>query len=129
VRTSASLLALGLILALAFPAAVIAQSAGDEQYVDPFQQGPSGGNGGNQGGGGGDAGSQGGSGGDQGGSTTTTPPSTGDGTAGAVASDPGTDTTSGGNGEALPSTGLALGGPALTGVLLLAGGIALRRRA
>ena len=36
-RTISGLLALALVIAVAFPATAMAQSAGDEQYTDPFQ--------------------------------------------------------------------------------------------
>jgi hypothetical protein len=105
---------LGLILALTVPAPVLAQSAGDDQYVDPFQ------NDGTED----DAGSN--NSGSQGGSETTTPDTSaegGDGTATAGAD------ASGGDSGSLPNTGLMIGGVAIAGVTLFLGGAALRRRA
>jgi hypothetical protein len=120
-RTTTRLLAPVLILVLAIavvamPATALAQSAGDEQYVDPFEtpdQGGNDGNAGNSQGGGGDEGSAPAD--DQ---VVQAPADTGD-TAGTTAGES--------SGTALPNTGLMLGGVALTGVLLLGGGIALRR--
>jgi hypothetical protein len=107
------------IAVVAVPATALAQSAGDEQYVDPFDTPDEGGNGnsGNSGN------SQGGGGGDQGSAPTDdqvvqAPADTGD-TAGTV--------TGESSGATLPNTGLMIGGVALTGALLLGGGIALRR--
>jgi hypothetical protein len=121
-RTTTRLLAPVLILvlavgAVAVPATALAQSAGDEQYVDPFQedQGTDGPNSpdGSDGGGNGEA--------------NTTPdddfaqaPADAGDTAGTTAAQ--TD----GDGS-LPNTGLMIGGVALAGVLLLGGGMTLRR--
>jgi hypothetical protein len=123
-RTTSRLLAPVLILILAItvvamPATAFAQSAGDEQYVDPFETPDEGGNGGNGGN------SQGGGGGDEGSApaddqVAQAPADTGD-AAGTTAAESAND------GAALPTTGLAVGGVALTGALLLGGGIALRR--
>ena len=110
------------------PGAALAQSAGDDQYVDPFQGGGDGNN--NQGGDG--SGSQGGGGGG-GGETTTTPPptdtpeTTTEGTLPSETVAP-TETTAP-EGAALPRTGGAVIGLAVIGALLLGGGTALRRRA
>src|SRR5919112_1576708 len=99
-RPIGKVLAVLLMLALAAPAAVLAQSAGDEQYVDPFQgQGDGGGGGG---GGGGDNGSQSG---DQSAPAAQTTPS--EDTAGATAES--TDTAT------LPRTGLPLPPVVLSG--------------
>jgi hypothetical protein len=103
--------------AVAAPATALAQSAGDDQYVDPFQDDDSGG--GNQG----NSGSQGG------GNDTPTddqavaqaPADSGD-SAGVNAGAETVDDSGG-----LPITGFPLAGLALTGVILLAGGFALRR--
>jgi hypothetical protein len=116
-RLLAPVLILVLAIAVcAVPATALAQSAGDEQYVDPFETPDEGGNG-NSGN------SQGGGGGDQGSAPTDdqvvqAPADTGD-TAGTV--------TGESSGATLPNTGLMIGGVALTGALLLGGGIALRR--
>lgn len=124
-RRLRALLILALALpVLAAPSAAIAQSAGDEQYVDPFQNEPSqsGGGNGNAGGGG-----QGGAGGGEPAApapapTPTAPTEVPEGTV------QGTVTQTGEAGPTLPRTGLALGGPALAGLLLLIGGLTLRRR-
>jgi hypothetical protein len=104
--------------AAALPATAFGQSAGDDQYVDPFQDNNADNNGGG-GGGGNNSGSQNDNtpSSQQTSQTTTT---TGD-TAGASAQDPAAE--SGG----LPRTGFNVGGVVLTGVLLLGGGLALRR--
>jgi hypothetical protein len=114
-RTSTRLLAPVLILVLAvavaaMPATAFAQSAGDDQYVDPFQNSGGGNDGGSQGGGDGDDTSGGN------GEVAPAPAETAPSTAAQT-----------GDGGGLPTTGLAIGGVALTGVLLLGGGMALRR--
>jgi hypothetical protein len=123
-------LALAAVAAVA-PATVLAQSAGDEQYVDPFQndQGGGGQNGGGGGGGGGGSGAQGTQGGGDAGAPTTTAPTqpetgTADGSAPVVPSQ-----TTAGQGATLPRTGLPAIGLAAIGAMLLGGGAALRRRA
>jgi hypothetical protein len=118
-RMTNRVLSLLLMLALAVPvvaapATSFAQSAGDDQYVDPFQDNNSGGGGGNQG-----------NSGNQGTDTTAQQPAAQapadtSATAGATATQGATDGT-------LPRTGLPLGGLALIGVILLGGGFALRR--
>jgi hypothetical protein len=135
-------------LAVALPAAALAQSAGDEQYVDPFQEEPqrgdqvgSGGGGGGAGTGGG-GGSEGTGGGSQGTQTGTDTGSTGE-TTGTTGTPPPAPTDTGGDGTATAGTtssgpGSAVlpvtGPPAVVPILLLgagllAGGLALRREA
>jgi len=111
-RSTGKLLVLLLTLALAAPAVVLAQSAGDEQYVDPFQ-----GQGGGGGGGGGGNDSQTGS--DNG--TTTTAQTAPSDTAGTTAQ--GTESTD----ATLPRTGLTLLPVVLTGLFLFGAGFTLRR--
>jgi hypothetical protein len=102
--------------AIAVPATALGQSAGDDQYVDPFQNQPN-----NPDDGEGNSGSQGGDqqaappaeGGDA--TTQTTSPST------AVV-----ETTP--DGATLPRTGLPLAPVALIGLFLLVSGLALQRR-
>jgi O-Antigen ligase len=123
-RATKGMLLLALVIALAAPATALAQSAGDEQYVDPFQNAPAGGQGG---GNGGNSQAGGGSGSN---SQAQTNSGASQGTAGSTSQSTGTaDTTSGGDGSALPHTGLPLAGVVLAGGLLLGGGITLRRRA
>ena len=117
-RMTNRLICLLAALALAVPAAVLpatafGQSAGDEQYVDPFQDDTPQNNSSN------DSGSQSDdtSSGQQTSQTTTT---TGD-TAGTSAQDPAAASGT------LPRTGEDLWPVALIGVLLLGGGLALRR--
>jgi hypothetical protein len=114
-RVLALLLAIALSLPLVAAAPSFAQSAGDDQYVDPFEgEGDNGGGGG----GGGNGNSQGNS--DTGSGDTTAPTDTGSGdTAGTSAEvDDGSD---------LPRSGLPVGQVALIGVILIGGGLALRR--
>jgi hypothetical protein len=145
VRRATFVLLMLIGLAVILPAKSLAQSAGDEQYVDPFQnepqQGGSGG-GGNAGGGGGSPDTSGGgspdtSGGSQGtpaggeegetGGTTEPappPPSEEGGGFGATASG-----SSGTGSDVLPITGLPAALTVLLGAVLLASGVALRRGA
>ena len=129
-RTARLPLVLVLTLALAAvgvaaPAAALAQSAGDDQYVDPFQNDNGSGNGGGD-----NSGSQGGGGG---GEPTTDPAPTE--IPEATAQDPAPtepvapSATTASDGEALPRTGLPALALAAIGTFLLGGGAALRRRA
>jgi LPXTG-motif cell wall-anchored protein len=121
-RMTNRVLTLLLMLALAVPVVAVpatsfAQSAGDDQYVDPFQDDNSGG-GGNQG----NSGNSGNSGSntpsDQ--QSAQAPANSGD-TAGATATDSANKNT-------LPRTGFPAGPLVVIGViLLLGGGFALRR--
>jgi LPXTG-motif cell wall-anchored protein len=119
-RTTNRVLFLLLVLALAVPAAAapvtaLAQSAGDNQYVDPFQ-----GSGDSGGGNNGNSGNQGGSDTPAQQQTTQVPTDTGT-TAGATATDSA-------QGETLPRTGRSEGWLVVIGVLLvLGGGFTLRR--
>jgi LPXTG-motif cell wall-anchored protein len=142
-------------LALAAPGSAAAQSAGDEQYEDPFpvaeeptrDGGDDSSGGGTDGssGGGTDGSPGGGTDGSSGGGTTGSPGGTTDssdtGTAGTadpdapVSSDDGTTAaattqaqTAPAGAEELPRTGAEAGLIALGGALLLAGGVALRVR-
>ncbi len=121
-RSSAKVIFMLLTLALALPAVVHAQSAGDDQYVDPFEgQGGGGGGGGGGGNGGGDNGSQ--TGGSDDGTTSTTAQTTPSDTAGTTAQGTESDEAT------LPNTGLDLLPVVLIGAFLLGAGIALRRGA
>ena len=114
-RTASLLLVLSLLAAAAVvPATALGQSAGDEQYVDPFQEDNSGG-------------------GNQGDSRNSAPqdeaPATEAPATTAPADTAGTTAAQeGGNGDAsLPRTGSPAAAVGLIGVMLVAGGIALRR--
>jgi hypothetical protein len=127
------------VLALAAPSAALAQSAGDEQYADPF------------GGNGGSSQPSTGSNGSGGSNGTSTSPGTSTGSSGSSGSSgsaapatttapaaPAATTTSGTTAPAattatagqpqLPYTGAPAGLIGLAGALLLAGGVALRVR-
>ena len=114
------LLALILTIALAapcvaVPATAFGQSAGDDQYVDPFQGSDE-----SQNGSGGQDKS--GSAGDQ---TGTSQPDTS-----AVApAQTGTTDATGSDSGSLPRTGMPLAGLAIGGLVLLGSGLAIRRRA
>jgi hypothetical protein len=121
-RITFRLLAFALIFCLAVPAAALAQSAGDEQYSDPFQEDQPADQG-NQG----DQGNQ--NSGDQANQNSGTQaqdPQPAE-TAPAQSSQP-TDTTATGA-QTLPRTGLPALWLALSGAALLGAGIGLRRTA
>jgi hypothetical protein len=111
-RPTWKVLVLLLALGLAVPATVVAQSAGDDQYVDPFEGQ------GNGNGGGGDNGSQ--NDGSKNGSTTTAQTAPSD-TAGTTAESTDSDSAT------LPRTGFALLPVALAGMFLFGTGAGLRR--
>jgi hypothetical protein len=131
-RTIRGLLALAFVVALAFPATVMAQSAGDEQYTDPFQgQNGGGGNGGGRG----DDTQAGNSGETQGGEV----PSGGDTSSGATGTTESGTTTGSTTGSTTASAAGSVsptlpvtGGPATMlaaiGAGFLLAGLALRRR-
>lgn len=109
---------LGVLLLLALPATALAQSAGDEQYSDPFGKVDKGGD--NAGGGGGGGG----------GNTSATPaPDTSTPSAPADTSVESTETSSTySTGAQLPRTGFPVLLLAGAGALLALGGATLRRR-
>jgi hypothetical protein len=115
----ASLTLLLLLAAVALPALAAAQSAGDEQYADPFtrnqaQANPKNGSGdGNQGSSGGNSSGQPSGAGTSGTNAPTTTAST--------------PTAANASGRQLPRTGLDLRLFAVAGVWMVLGGVALRR--
>jgi hypothetical protein len=134
-RAIKGVLAVLLVLAMAVPGSALAQSAGDEQYIDPFQEPPADSEGG-QGGGsqdaspGGSAGGGGGESGSGGSSGTGSPAPTVEETA-PPATDAAPGTTAApetGSSPVLPSTGLPFAPVAALGLLLVVAGVALRRR-
>jgi LPXTG-motif cell wall-anchored protein len=132
-RRTVLLLVLLATIAALVPGPSLAQSAGDEQYVDPFQgQGQQGGEQSGSGGGGGGQTS--------GGDSQAVQPNAGTGTTddagGTIEAAPPASTTAGGDGSAaagsgsptLPATGAAPLATLVLGAALVAGGAALRRR-
>ena len=118
-----------LVVVLVAPGAVLAQSAGDEQYTDPFQNVPSD-DGGNQGGSGSQGGQEGpgSQGGDPGAGEPVAPtePVVPD-TSGTTEVPAAPTTAPGGDGLALPRTGVPTAVLAVLGTFLLAAGVTLRR--
>jgi hypothetical protein len=116
-----AVLLVALLVAVALPAAAIAQSAGEDQYTDPLQGGGSSGGGGGGSSGGGSSGGGGGGGGSapatqaQSDSATPTPTRA----APAKADDSGS----------LPHTGFPIAILLGSGMILLSTGLALRRTA
>ena len=117
--TRIALIALAVVFALALPAAAMAQSAGDNQYQDPLANPHSN--------------SSSGSSGSSGSGSSTPAPSTGT-SSGSSSGPAGTTSSSGaaGTGAAATSSGLPRTGGhpellALLGVVLLGGGVGLRR--
>jgi hypothetical protein len=109
-RITYRLLAVALIVCLGLPAAALAQSAGDEQYTDPFQDQPS-----NQG--------------NQANQNSGTPAQDPQPTEAAPAQDPQPSGTTATSAQTLPRTGLPVLWLALSGAALLGAGIGLRRTA
>lgn len=126
---------LAALLALApVPAGALAQSAGDEQYADPFA-GQGSGSGKSGSGGGGSGSTSGSSGSSTSGSSGSSSPSSG--VAGSSSQSPGSSSASGSasgtasataQAQQLPRTGLDLRLVAGAGVVLLIAGLAVRRR-
>jgi LPXTG-motif cell wall-anchored protein len=96
---------------MALPAVALAQSAGDNQYINPLAGG--GGNSSKSGGGSGNSGAKG---------------AASSGTAGNSAASTPASGTGSGQGNQLPRTGFPAGLLALSGAALLGSGVALRRR-
>ena len=127
-RATTGVLAVMLMLVAAVPGTAFAQSAGDEQYVDPFQEPPADSGGGQ--GGESQGGSPGGSTGGGGGSATGAPAPADEQTVPpATEAAPSTTTSpTTGSSAVLPRTGLPFAPVAGVGLLLVVGGVALRRR-
>jgi hypothetical protein len=112
-----------MLVGLAAPSGALAQSAGDEQYTDPFQDVPAEQDQGSSGSQGQvNSGSQGG--GDQGGEATAPAPPV-EAPTGEV---PATEPTAS-NAPTLPRSGLPAAALGIVGLFLLAGGVTLRRAA
>jgi hypothetical protein len=111
-----------LLVAVALPAAAIAQSAGEDQYTDPLQGGGSG-SGGGGGSGGGSSGSGSGGGGSGGGGNAPTTQAQADTNTAPTQATPAQADDSGG----LPRTGFPVAVLLGAGLILLSGGLALRR--
>ena len=109
-----------LLVAVALPAAAIAQSAGEDQYTDPLSGGGS-----SSGGGGGSSGG-GGSGGGGGGSAPAQSASTQSGDTTPAQATP---AQADGSNDGLPRTGFPVAVLVGAGLILLSGGLALRRPA
>jgi len=112
-----------LLVAVALPAAALAQSAGEDQYTDPLQGGGSNSSGGGGSSGGGSGGGGGGGGGSapaQSAGTQSDDPTPTQATP-AQADDP--------DGGGLPRTGFPVAVLVGAGLILLSGGLALRRPA
>lgn len=113
-----------LLVAVALPGAAIAQSAGEDQYTDPLQGGGGGSSGGGGGGGSSGGGSGGGGGGGGGGDAPAQPAQSQTETAPApTQATPAQADDSGG----LPRTGFPVAVLVGAGLILLSGGLALRR--
>jgi hypothetical protein len=110
-----------MLVAVALPAAAIAQRAGEDQYTDPLQGGGSGSSGG---GGGSSGGGSGGGGGGGGGNAPAAQTQTDTNTAPAQATTPAQADDSGGG---LPRTGFPVAVLIGAGLILVSGGLALRR--
>jgi len=116
-----------LLVAVAWPTAVVAQSAGEGQYEDPLPGGGGGGNdsgGGSGGGGGSDSGSQGGSGGGGGGSAPSQ--EAGTQTDPTPQADP-TPAQAAPSGSGLPRTGFPIAMLVIAGAAMVVSGFSLRR--
>jgi hypothetical protein len=114
-----AVLLVALLVAVALPAAAIAQSAGEDQYTDPLQGGGSSGGGGNSGGGS--------SGGGGGGNAPTTQAQSDTTPAASTNAEPAqAEDDDSGN---LPNTGFPIAILLGSGMILLSTGLALRRNA
>jgi hypothetical protein len=110
-----------LLVAVAMPAVAIAQSAGDDQYTDPLQGGGPSGGGSSSSGSGGSGGGSGGGGNSNAAATQTQSDATGD---------PGqTKAAQADDSDNLPHTGFPIAILIGSGLILLSGGLALRRPA
>ena len=112
-----------LLVAVALPAAAIAQSAGEDQYTDPLQGGGSGSGGGGGGSSGGGSGGGGGGGGGNAPAQQTATPEP-DATPAETQAQPAQADDNSGN---LPVTGFPVAVLIGAGLIMLSGGMALRR--